>query len=43
MGISRDADNAITAVLNGQENIDGFNKILSEGFGSLVMARLLRM
>lgn len=38
MGISREADNAITATLDGQKNIDGFNKILSDNFGSLVVA-----
>ncbi|ACN15815.1 SecD [Desulforapulum autotrophicum HRM2] len=36
-GISLNAGNTITAVLSGKENIDGFNKILSENFNTLMI------
>lgn len=36
-GISLDKDNSIRTLLTGKANIDGFNKVLSANFGSLVV------
>ena len=37
-GISLDSDNSITAVLAGKDNIDGFNRILSKNFNTLIIS-----
>jgi len=36
-GISLDSNNSITAVVTGKDNIDGFNRILSKSFNTLII------